>query len=140
MVVTSAKGKDVGTKRACASCGTKFYDFKRPEPKCPKCGAIFDVSAVVAPTKVEPPTPAPDDEEIRRSRLLAGLDDEELEIAGKVEDDDDVDFSDGDDDDDDAEGFEDEDGGGGGGGGGGGSKGKTRGRADDDDDDGSDDW
>src|SRR5690606_18175917 len=98
VVVTSAKGKDVGTKRACASCGTKFYDFNRPEPKCPKCGAIFDVSAAVAPPKVEPTPPAPDDEEVRRSRLLAGLDDEELEIAGKVEDDDDVDFSDGDDD------------------------------------------
>lgn len=28
-----------GTKHTCWSCGTKFYDLNRPEPKCPKCGA-----------------------------------------------------------------------------------------------------
>ncbi len=28
-----------GKKHACWSCGTKFYDFGKPEPVCPKCGA-----------------------------------------------------------------------------------------------------
>lgn len=28
-----------GTKHTCWSCGTKFYDLGRPDPKCPKCGA-----------------------------------------------------------------------------------------------------
>ena len=31
--------KDLGTKHACFKCGTKFYDMKKPEPICPKCGA-----------------------------------------------------------------------------------------------------
>ena len=31
--------KDLGTKYACFKCGTKFYDLKKPEPLCPKCGA-----------------------------------------------------------------------------------------------------
>jgi uncharacterized protein (TIGR02300 family) len=31
--------KDLGTKYTCFKCGAKFYDLKRPEPICPKCGA-----------------------------------------------------------------------------------------------------
>ncbi len=31
--------KDLGTKYTCFKCGTKFYDMKKPEPVCPKCGA-----------------------------------------------------------------------------------------------------
>ena len=30
---------DLGTKYECYSCGAKFYDFGRPAPICPKCGA-----------------------------------------------------------------------------------------------------
>lgn len=28
-----------GNKFTCWSCGTKFYDLGKPDPKCPKCGA-----------------------------------------------------------------------------------------------------
>ncbi len=31
--------KDLGTKHTCFKCGAKFYDMKKPEPICPKCGA-----------------------------------------------------------------------------------------------------
>lgn len=31
--------KDLGTKYTCFKCGTKFYDLKKAEPLCPKCGA-----------------------------------------------------------------------------------------------------
>ena len=31
--------KDLGTKHICFKCGTKFYDLKKAEPICPKCGA-----------------------------------------------------------------------------------------------------
>jgi uncharacterized protein (TIGR02300 family) len=31
--------KDLGTKHACWKCGTKFYDLKKADPVCPKCGA-----------------------------------------------------------------------------------------------------
>ena len=30
---------DLGSKHVCFKCGTKFYDLKKPEALCPKCGA-----------------------------------------------------------------------------------------------------
>ncbi len=30
---------DLGKKFTCYQCGTKFYDFKKPEAVCPKCAA-----------------------------------------------------------------------------------------------------
>lgn len=30
--------KDLGAKYVCFKCGTKFYDMKRPDAICPKCG------------------------------------------------------------------------------------------------------
>jgi uncharacterized protein (TIGR02300 family) len=31
--------KDLGVKFVCWKCGTKFYDLKKANPACPKCGA-----------------------------------------------------------------------------------------------------
>jgi uncharacterized protein (TIGR02300 family) len=31
--------KDLGNKFVCFKCSTRFYDLKKPEPICPKCGA-----------------------------------------------------------------------------------------------------
>ncbi|MBL8920011.1 MAG: FYDLN acid domain-containing protein [Myxococcaceae bacterium] len=31
--------KDFGIKYTCFKCSTKFYDMKKPDPICPKCGA-----------------------------------------------------------------------------------------------------
>lgn len=28
-----------GERYTCFQCGTKFFDMKKPEPLCPKCGA-----------------------------------------------------------------------------------------------------
>ncbi len=33
---------NLGIKRRCASCGTKFYDFKKHPIICPSCKANFD--------------------------------------------------------------------------------------------------
>jgi uncharacterized protein (TIGR02300 family) len=30
--------KDFGSKHTCVSCSAKFYDLKKPDPVCPKCG------------------------------------------------------------------------------------------------------
>ena len=38
---------DLGTKRACLSCGMRFYDFKRSPILCPGCGAEFDPENIV---------------------------------------------------------------------------------------------
>jgi uncharacterized protein (TIGR02300 family) len=56
--------KELGTKHTCFKCGTKFYDFKKPEPICPKCGADQRESpALKAPPPSErrraAPKPAP---------------------------------------------------------------------------------
>ena len=29
---------ELGTKRTCVSCGTKFYDLKKEPAACPNCG------------------------------------------------------------------------------------------------------
>ncbi len=31
--------KDLGVKHTCWKCGTKFYDLKKADPVCPKCGS-----------------------------------------------------------------------------------------------------
>lgn len=45
--------KDLGTKHICWKCGTKFYDLKKPDPACPKCGADPRAAPVA-----KPPPPA----------------------------------------------------------------------------------
>lgn len=30
---------NLGKKWTCFGCGAKFYDFTKPDPLCPKCGA-----------------------------------------------------------------------------------------------------
>ena len=77
--------KDLGTKHTCFKCGTKFYDLKKPEPLCPKCGADQRESpALKAPApaerrpRVRPPEPKPAPVEVELDED-AELDDEEDE-------------------------------------------------------------
>ena len=35
---------ELGAKRQCQSCATKFYDLNKDPIVCPKCGAIFQVA------------------------------------------------------------------------------------------------
>jgi uncharacterized protein (TIGR02300 family) len=35
---------DLGTKRLCPNCGTKYYDLNRDPIICPHCGTQFEVS------------------------------------------------------------------------------------------------
>ena len=49
---------ELGTKRLCPNCGTKYYDLNRDPILCPKCGAAFTAVAVSARAK-----PAPVEEE-----------------------------------------------------------------------------
>ncbi len=51
--------KDFGNKFICFKCTTKFYDLKKPDPICPKCGADQREAAATKPA------------ETRRSRLAA---------------------------------------------------------------------
>jgi uncharacterized protein (TIGR02300 family) len=45
--------KDLGTKHTCFKCGTKFYDLKKAEPLCPKCGADQRESPALKPAPAE---------------------------------------------------------------------------------------
>jgi uncharacterized protein (TIGR02300 family) len=47
-----------GVKRACLSCGARFYDLQRDSITCPACGAAFDVTAQSKPRRARA-TPAP---------------------------------------------------------------------------------
>ncbi len=35
---------ELGTKRLCANCGTKFYDLNKDPIHCPKCDAVYEVA------------------------------------------------------------------------------------------------
>ncbi len=83
--------KDLGTKHVCFKCGTRFYDLKKPEPICPKCGADQRQSpAVKAPVEKRarpasrPPPPEPEVE-------AAETEAEDAEADDDTEDDDDDD-------------------------------------------------
>jgi uncharacterized protein (TIGR02300 family) len=74
--------KELGTKYICFKCGAKFYDLRKPDPLCPKCGtdqrqsptlkttAEGRKSRLVAPPKVVEPAEV---------EPIEGLEDEELE-------------------------------------------------------------
>ena len=56
---------ELGLKRQCMSCGAKFYDLNKDPAVCPKCGTVFQASAlarVPAPV-VARAAPAADDDE-----------------------------------------------------------------------------
>lgn len=83
--------KDLGTKYICFKCSTKFYDMKKPDPLCPKCGAdqrespalkppsegrrgrLSSIPKVIEPIEPEEPAAEAEEEE------LAEFDDEEAE-------------------------------------------------------------
>ena len=45
---------ELGAKRQCQSCATKFYDLNKDPIACPKCGAIFHIAALSrAPARAE---------------------------------------------------------------------------------------
>jgi uncharacterized protein (TIGR02300 family) len=37
---------ELGAKRQCQNCGTKFFDLSRDPIICPKCGTVFQVTAL----------------------------------------------------------------------------------------------
>jgi uncharacterized protein (TIGR02300 family) len=39
---------ELGTKRLCGNCGTKFYDLSKSPIVCPKCATVFQVAATPA--------------------------------------------------------------------------------------------
>jgi uncharacterized protein (TIGR02300 family) len=50
---------ELGTKRLCPNCGTKYYDLNREPIVCPNCGTVFVVAAVPTRAAERKPEPAP---------------------------------------------------------------------------------
>ncbi len=84
--------KDLGTKHTCFKCGTKFYDLKKPEPICPKCGADQRQSPASKPSPAAerrraPPKPvAPEPPEPEEAE--ADVEDDADEAEDDADDDD----------------------------------------------------
>ena len=90
---------DLGKKRACLTCGMRFYDFNRRPIECPGCGAVFDPENIIKSRKGRPAvkTAASDAINATDDNRIDDEDTDELTNTGvEVNDDDDIDF-DGDD-------------------------------------------
>ena len=89
--------KDLGNKHVCFKCSTKFYDMKKPDPLCPKCGADQRESPALkapaeggrrgrlsaAPKIIEPTEP--EEAEVADEEEVAEFEDEDAEVAADDE-------------------------------------------------------
>ena len=48
---------ELGTKRTCPNCGTRYYDLNRSPIICPRCGTQFELAAVTARARPAPAKP-----------------------------------------------------------------------------------
>jgi uncharacterized protein (TIGR02300 family) len=91
---------DLGTKRACLSCGMRFYDFKRSPILCPGCGTEFDPENIIKNSKSRSNSKAAngvdanavDDDQIETDETDALA--ESIVVGKDDDDDDDIDFDD----------------------------------------------
>jgi len=83
---------DLGTKRVCQSCGSKFYDLSKDPITCPKCGAVYEIVVPVtrggrpaaAAAAAAVPVAAAEDVEARADGAeVISLEDAEAESLGK---------------------------------------------------------
>ncbi|HXQ50703.1 MAG TPA: TIGR02300 family protein [Stellaceae bacterium] len=65
-----------GTKRTCPNCGTRYYDLHHDPIICPKCGAAFDVEAVLKTRRVRVAAPVEVPEPVVEEEIDAGLEPE----------------------------------------------------------------
>ena len=98
---------DLGEKRACPECGSKFYDLNKNPALCPKCGHSFDPALLddtmpvpTVPLKPEMDTEDDEDMDAEEATDEEDIDEEESEtkeleldgddasiIAGSADDD-----------------------------------------------------
>jgi uncharacterized protein (TIGR02300 family) len=81
---------ELGTKRVCLSCGTKYYDLQKSPITCPNCGTVFEIAAArerAAPIRAVAPVAAAavveeeTEELVDRDDELVSLEDVEEEDA-----------------------------------------------------------
>lgn len=73
---------DLGTKRQCQNCGSKFYDLMRDPIVCPKCGTVFQA---VAARGSRASAVADEEEEVEADPVIAAAELVPLEEADAPE-------------------------------------------------------
>jgi uncharacterized protein (TIGR02300 family) len=98
---------ELGLKRACLSCGMRFYDFKRSPIICPGCGTEFDPENMLkgrtrraAPKSAAKEGVSDDADDLNETEF----DEDDGTVAANKEDDDNIDFDEDDVDVDDTDG------------------------------------
>lgn len=95
---------ELGTKRVCPNCGTKYYDLDRDPIVCPRCGTRFEVPTVRGRAAAPRPQEVTEEQEPQPvgEAELVSLDEVEAEeeaAAGGGDDGEDVEVADGEEDD-----------------------------------------
>jgi len=84
---------ELGGKRICPNCATKYYDLNRSPILCPKCGTVFEERVVPASRARAEPVPAPralvEDDETIEVEAEAGAEGAEFVPLDEVEEEDD---------------------------------------------------
>ncbi|TBW39188.1 TIGR02300 family protein [Siculibacillus lacustris] len=77
---------ELGTKRLCPNCGTKYYDLDRDPILCPKCGTAFTAAAVQLRAKAVAPVEE-DEVEVEEAPAVdfVSLEEADAEVAGGEE-------------------------------------------------------
>ena len=91
---------NLGAKRVCGNCGTKFYDFGRSPIVCPKCGTVYAVtaSARAAAARAAEAAPAAEEADLPVAGAeVISLEEADAEASGKKAPASEVDVDDGDD-------------------------------------------
>jgi uncharacterized protein (TIGR02300 family) len=64
---------ELGLKRACVSCGTKFYDLMRAPAVCPKCGTEQPAEQPKLKRAAAPP-----DDRVKKRAVVAEADQDDI--------------------------------------------------------------
>ena len=87
---------ELGTKRVCVACNTKFYDLLRSPAICPKCGTEQPVEQprvrrpsgnVVEERRPKKPAPVPEEADVEVEGVEEEAEEDVIEDAGDLEDD-----------------------------------------------------
>lgn len=87
---------ELGTKRVCVSCGTKFYDLQKSPAICPKCGTEQPAELprarraggnVVEDKRPKKPAPGVEDTDVEVEAAEEEAEEDVLEDTSDLEDD-----------------------------------------------------
>ncbi len=93
---TAMAKPELGTKRVCVACGTRFYDLAKTPAVCPKCGTEQPIEQprprrsggnVAEDKRPKKPVPVSDDGDVEVEGVEESEEEDVLEDASDLEDD-----------------------------------------------------